>query len=147
MKFVLRAAALVVHNNKVLLVKHRHGNDAYWVLPGGRVEEGETILQAAGRELAEELNIKPEIQKMLFFDEVILPERRKHVVDFVYLAKAKTAHFKVNVAEAVVDARYFSFPELTKLDLRPPVAKLLLALNRNNFKAKEFFAGTFIENK
>lgn len=145
MKFVMRAAALVVCKGKALLVKHRKGNEEYWVLPGGKVEEDETIAHAAGRELVEELNIKPDIKRFLFFDEVFLPKRQKHVLDFVYFAKAKTKKFDLNVAEAVVDARYFSFSELRKIDLRPPLADFLISLKKNGFRGNDFFAGVFRE--
>lgn len=38
-RFQLRAAAVVVHGGFVLL--HRLQGDAFWALPGGRVEPGE----------------------------------------------------------------------------------------------------------
>lgn len=50
-----RATALVVRDGKVLLVrdKGRH----HYSLPGGKIEEGETAVQAAARELQEELGM------------------------------------------------------------------------------------------
>lgn len=144
-KFAVRAAALVIYKDKVLLVKHRKGKEEYWVLPGGHVEAHETILAAARRELKEELNISPRVEKILFFDEVFLARRRKHVIDFVFLARARTQKFDVNIAEAVVDAKFFSFSELKKIDLRPPVAGILTLLKKRGFKANEFFAGVFCE--
>ena len=97
MKIALRAAVVVAHKDKLLLVKHRKGNEEYWVLPGGHVEAGETVLCAAYRELEEELRIRPKIKKVLFFDEVIVKRRKKHVVDIVYLAQARTADFDLNI--------------------------------------------------
>lgn len=145
MKLAVRAAAVVMYKNKLLLVKHRKGNEEYWVLPGGHVEAGETVLQAAYRELDEELGIRPEITKVLFFDEVIVKKRKKHVVDIVYLSVARAQKFNLNIAEAVVDAKYFLFSELRTIDLRPPVASMLIKLKKENFKTDKFFAGTFVE--
>ncbi len=44
-------------NNHVLLVKQSY--DPHWTLPGGGVDRGETIEQAAIRELREEAAIRP----------------------------------------------------------------------------------------
>lgn len=45
--------ALLIRDNKVLLVKHTYHES--WYLPGGRVEKGETYERAIRREAAEEL--------------------------------------------------------------------------------------------
>lgn len=49
-----RAQALVVRNEKILMVKHRLFGREFYCLPGGGVEENETYEQAALRELSEE---------------------------------------------------------------------------------------------
>lgn len=48
-----RAAALIQSEGRVLL--HRVVGDAFWALPGGGIESGETAAQALVRELQEEL--------------------------------------------------------------------------------------------
>ena len=48
-----RAAALVTQQGRVLL--HRAQGDAFWALPGGGIEPGESAAQAVVRELLEEL--------------------------------------------------------------------------------------------
>lgn len=53
------SAAVIVHNEKVLLAK-RHGGHLHdlWEFPGGKLEQDETASSAAERELVEELDIK-----------------------------------------------------------------------------------------
>lgn len=49
-----RAQCLVHRGDKVLMVKHHQGDQAWWCLPGGAIEPGEEPVTAALRELAEE---------------------------------------------------------------------------------------------
>ena len=60
-----RAVALVIHNNK-LLVMHRKNSRDYYTFPGGGVEEGETNEQAAKREIYEETSIECEIEQLTY---------------------------------------------------------------------------------
>ena len=63
MKYKGRAQCLVVRENKILMVKHKHGNDEWYCSPGGGIEKGETPEQAAIRELQEECNVSGTIIK------------------------------------------------------------------------------------
>lgn len=51
-----RARVLILHEDKVLVVKNWLGSGG-WALPGGGLEPGELPVQAAAREIAEELGI------------------------------------------------------------------------------------------
>lgn len=60
----VRAVAVLVKNDEVLLI-HRRNTKEYYVFPGGGVEEGESVEQAVLRELKEETSITAEIIKLL----------------------------------------------------------------------------------
>jgi 8-oxo-dGTP diphosphatase len=53
-------------NNKILLIKR--GTSVfrgYWALPGGKVEDGETVEEAVVREVKEETGLKVEIMRKI----------------------------------------------------------------------------------
>ncbi len=64
--------AVVVYNNKVLLVKRKYDPCRNcWAIPGGHLEYGETIREAAVRELFEETSIKARPVGIVWVDEIL----------------------------------------------------------------------------
>ena len=56
-RFVVVALVFVRDGASILLVKQNHGG-RYWSLPGGKMEHGESIDQAAIREAREETGLE-----------------------------------------------------------------------------------------
>lgn len=70
------AIAIVPHNGKVLLVRRANPPDpGRWGFPGGKIEPGETFMDAAIRELAEETTVRAEARQALdAFDVIVRDE-------------------------------------------------------------------------
>jgi ADP-ribose pyrophosphatase YjhB (NUDIX family) len=65
--FNFRAAAVIVHDSRVLL--HRAEYEDFWSLPGGRVEMLEDSREALRREMLEELGEEVEIGRLVWVGE------------------------------------------------------------------------------
>ncbi len=63
-KITERARAIIIEQDKILLINRVKGNDSYWVIPGGAVESDESHEQAVKRECLEELGVKIKVQKL-----------------------------------------------------------------------------------
>jgi mutator protein MutT len=53
----VRVSAIIIRDNKLLLIHRRKPGKNYWVFPGGAVESTETKEQALVREVKEETNL------------------------------------------------------------------------------------------
>lgn len=60
MKYEKSCGCVVIDDNKVLLIKHNAG---HWDLPKGHMEDGETEIETAIREIKEETNIDVEVNE------------------------------------------------------------------------------------
>ena len=55
---IISCRAVIIREDKILLMHRRKNGHEYWVFPGGHVESGESPEQAMIREVWEETNLK-----------------------------------------------------------------------------------------
>lgn len=88
----LAVSAAIFRNGEVLVVR-RAGAPAkgLWTLPGGRVEVGETLVDALKREIVEETALTIDVIGLAGYREIILPqavgERGRHFVILPFAAR------------------------------------------------------------
>ncbi|MFH1505956.1 MAG: NUDIX domain-containing protein [archaeon] len=107
-------AVLVEKDGKFLLGERAKVNyQGFWVIPGGRVDFGEKLEDAAVREVKEETNIDVELVKFLGWKEIINIPGNYHRCVFFYLGKPKNTNIKVS--DDLLQAKFFSMDEIKKL--------------------------------
>src|SRR5262245_36178772 len=63
--------AIIIQNDKVLLLKHEDNYGEWYGLPGGGQENGETLEEALIRECQEEINVKVKVNDVLYIRDYI----------------------------------------------------------------------------
>lgn len=71
-KIALPTAGLVVINDNKLLLAYSKNKNA-WYLPGGKIDNGESSLEALKREILEELNFKLKLERLKYFCHITAP--------------------------------------------------------------------------
>lgn len=85
------AASAAVFRGPLVLLARRAANPGagLWSLPGGRVEPGETLAEAAARELMEEVGVEAEIVGLAAARDIIVRDREGELkAHFVVIAHA-----------------------------------------------------------
>ncbi len=131
MDFGVRVAAVVEREGALLLVRHQKPEtDPYWVLPGGRLEPGETIPECASRELAEETGLMADFSGILYVGEFMREGR--HTVDVVARMVLEGDGEAILGSDPEVSpggeptlrgVRWVSIDELREIELLPPSVK------------------------
>ena|SRR5690625_3164355 len=79
-----RVTGLLVEDGQVLLLDQDTDGPRRWSLPGGRLEEGETLGDALMREMREETGIDVEVGRLLYVCDHIVSEKGLHVVHMTF---------------------------------------------------------------
>ncbi|GAA3411365.1 NUDIX hydrolase [Paenibacillus hodogayensis] len=82
------ASALITNDKgQLLLVRNVKGHSSYWGLPGGAVEKGETLEQAAVREVKEETGYDIAITGLSSLREMFFRDAGNHAFIVTFFAK------------------------------------------------------------
>jgi 8-oxo-dGTP diphosphatase len=111
---------VVIRDGRMLMVKRaKEPNKGKWSIPGGGVELGETINEAARREVLEECSIEVEIERVLdAVDNIIRDEKGRVKYHFVIIDML--GRYVSGEAEAQSDAgecRWVAIKEIDGLDI------------------------------
>ena len=113
MKIDIRIAACILKDNKILMVRHKKGDEKYWLLPGGRIEYGETMIETLKRELVEETGLEISVGNLMFMSEAIPKDNHRHIVNIFFEAEIIGGEIKLG-DEEILDA--VEFIDINKID-------------------------------
>jgi mutator protein MutT len=73
----------IIDDDEILLIKRAHdpGKDK-WAIPGGKVEYGESLAEAATREVKEETGLLVELDEIIWVGESMSPDHHIVLIDF-----------------------------------------------------------------
>jgi len=126
----LVGVGVVIINEKKQVVLVKRGNEpkkGLWTIPGGSVELGEQVSEAAIREVKEECNIDIELNDLLGVVDLILKDKdgkvQYHYILIDYLAKYRGGFLKPQ--SDVTEAEWYYQHQLEKLDIPEVTLKIL----------------------
>ncbi len=129
--FGVRVAAVVERGGALLLVRHQKPDrNPYWVLPGGRLEPGETVPECAVRELSEETGLAAAFSGVLYVSEFLREGR--HTIDVVARMALEGGGEAVlgsdpevapDAEPTLAEVRWVGVDELREIDLLPASIK------------------------
>jgi ADP-ribose pyrophosphatase YjhB (NUDIX family) len=126
----VRVSALLRWRGRLLLCRHEKLGKDVWLLPGGGVHSGETLMDALDRELAEEVGIEaPPFEGPIAIVDSIAPRRSfvsKHVIHIIFAGDLNGSLEEVaSQDEAVRGHQLFALDDLGEIVLHPPIQRFL----------------------
>jgi len=120
--------AVVLKDNRVLLVRRaKPPAQGLWAIPGGSVELGETLQQAAEREILEETGITIQAKKPVYTFDLIEKDENNRI-RFHYVIVDLMADYisgKPLPGDDADEVRWVSSEELKNLDVNPRTLTVL----------------------
>jgi ADP-ribose pyrophosphatase YjhB (NUDIX family) len=130
----IRVSAIMRWQGRILLLRHEKGPAEIWLLPGGGVRTGESLLRALRRELWEETGLFPAgsevpLEGPVALVDSIAPEWspvRTHVLHIIFAADVSgSLEDVISRDTAVRNHRAFRPSELDSIALHPPIQRFL----------------------
>jgi len=137
---------IVLHNGKLLCVRLKPYNPRilttteHWCLPGGGLDDGETLTDGIRREMLEETGVEPQIGELLYVHQFGTSDRDHlefffHITnsgDYLDIDLSKSSHGTIEIAEidfidpATVDVRpvFLATEDLARKIITPSPATL-----------------------
>jgi 8-oxo-dGTP diphosphatase len=132
--------AVIVENGRVLLVKRGHPPlKGEWSIPGGVLEVGETLREAAAREAREETCLEVEPSELLgVYDRVLRDDDGRVLYHFVLIDfLCRPIGGKAQAADDADEVQWFTPDGLGDLQLAEDTAEVIrLGLEKANTRKK-----------
>ncbi|SDH98067.1 NUDIX domain-containing protein [Planococcus glaciei] len=116
---------------KLLMVKNYGDNGSYYTLPGGAVEAGETLQEAAIREAKEETGLDVSIGGLFSVSEDFFDERGHHAVFFIFEGQVLGGEITIAFPEEIEEVKWMPIQEAVHYLYIPEKAEEQVRANRS----------------
>lgn len=110
--------ALIVNDNKLLMIRERVRGEVIYDFPGGGMDFGETVLETLHREVMEEVGIEIETGKLLGLWSFMIPVAPVQILCMGYQCTTKTPDqidlSQNPAAEDIFDYQWIAVEEILK---------------------------------
>lgn len=121
-------------DNFILIKRRNEPYKDYWALPGGFVDYGECVEDAAIREALEETSINVRLEKLVGVYSEPSRDPRGHTVSIAYTARGNMSEMKAD--DDACDINIFNLEELKKINLAFDHEKIIkdciISIKENN---------------
>lgn len=133
---IIRVAAIIIKDSKILLALSKYGDDSFYLCPGGVVEGFETLRNAVKREVKEETNYDAGVGELLYAREWINPAEKANVLDLFFnveIIDGKETHLLDPCIDkgVIQKLEWVSVDQLHLIDFEP---KMLIPKIQKDFK-------------
>lgn len=117
----------MLDRGRILLVQRsKDPGRGLWAVPGGKVERGESLRDAARREVAEETGLNVDVGEVIWVGEVIDDSNHIVLIDFA----GELVGGELTPADDAADARWVPLDEASTFPLTPTMYDLVGTLRR-----------------
>lgn len=137
--FNIRVTGILIEDEKILLVKQKVSDKRNWSLPGGKLEQGETIEQGIIREMKEETGLDVEIIRLLYLCDVSASNNTLLHISFLLKRVAGNIELPTNEFESnpIYDVEFIPISDLLDYGF----SEKFLKLAENKFLDAGIYAG------
>ena len=137
--FNIRVTGILIENNKILLVKQKISDKRNWSLPGGKLEQGETLEQGIVREMKEETGLDVEIVRLLYLCDVATSDNTLLHITFLLKRIAGDISLPTNEFESnpIYDIEFVPISDLSEYGFNDK----FIELAENGFSDSGIYAG------
>lgn len=142
-KIGVRPCAVLIENERVLCISCKYSDGEYLLFPGGGLEAGETMEEAAVREMFEETGLIVAVKKLIYINDWIKDRKTNtRVLNMFFLVERKGGEIIPGEKDGgkVKDIKWVPLKHIKDLDLRPKyVAESLFRDYQNGFNEVPYF--------
>jgi ADP-ribose pyrophosphatase YjhB (NUDIX family) len=139
----VRVGVVIVRDGRILLVNHRRMGRSYWVLPGGGLVQGESLMACAAREVREETGLGIVADRLLYLAEAFPRDGSRHTLDVILLGHLadEMGVPQAMAGWAIEQPEFVPLDDLPGLPLLPPITAEILGEAAAGFSGPMRFLG------